>query len=217
MEACLENWNEKVTDFRRWCLRLSEKTEPGYKQKPTDDQGGKKRKKNKKKNTQDGEGQPAISLENTSMFCSLGGNQQDDDDEEPEQGEHKYSQYGPGAFAIEVPSKKNRQGQRARRAKAQAIQAKKDGKVYSSMNWREKKKPLDAEGYGEPSSSNFSQQSNSQSHGHSSNSNAANAPPRQQQQKNREEKDASSAHPSWAAKKAQKDTIVEFQGTKITF
>ena len=229
MEACLEDWNEKVTDFRRWCLRLSEKTEPGYKNKPTAEQGGKKKKKTKPNNPS--ESLVSASLD-TSMFCSLGGDKddgEDGDDDDEEEAEHKYSQYGPGAFAIEVPSKKNRMGQRARRAKHQAIQAKKDGKEYSSINWREKK-PRDDGELGE--SGGFSNNSQShQSHNHSgaasyshshsnnsnSNSNNATGAAAPKQQKNREEKDAASAHPSWAAKKAQKDTIVEFKGTKITF
>jgi hypothetical protein len=211
MEACLEHWNEKVTDFRRWCLRLSEKTEPGYKTKPTE--GGKKKKKRKPNDPSEA---PAVASLDTSMFCSLGG-QDDDDDDDEQEAEHKYSQYGPGAFAVEVPSKKNRMGQRARRAKHQAIQAKKDGKEYSSINWRAKKQVQDGEG-GESfgvSHTNSSSNSNSQSQRYHSGAASAAAP--KQSQKNREEKDAASAHPSWAAKKAQKDTIVEFQGTKITF
>merc|ERR1712238_206706 len=55
-----------------------------------------------------------------------------------EEREHGISDYG--EFNEFENVKKNRMGQRARKAKAMAIEAKKSGKVWNnSINWREKK------------------------------------------------------------------------------
>lgn len=52
----------------------------------------------------------------------------------------QFSHYGPGAKDFLFTEKKNRPGQRARRAKAIVQQAKKEGKEWdSSVNWREPK------------------------------------------------------------------------------
>jgi hypothetical protein len=96
--------------------------------------------------------------------------------------------------------KKNRQGQRARKAKAMAIEAKKAGRVWdSSLNWREKKE-------------------NPNPKRHKSHHSEAEAPPKPSMAE-----EAISAHPSWAAKHSQQAKeksglgIVQFTGTKIKF
>ena len=208
MTTALEAWNDKVTEYRRWCLKLDEKNDPFY-------EAPKKSKKRRKK----GNGQPVSEQEvslDTSTFCSLGGNDaQENQEANEDMAGHLglMSAYGPGAYldddgAMFVP-KKNRKGQRARRAKAQALEAKKAGRKYVSSNWREPKKasgdlnedhnqhsqrPPERQRTNDKSGSKFA----------SKNSNA-------------EQKDAAQAHPSWAAKQNQSSGIVAFQGKKITF
>jgi hypothetical protein len=114
--------------------------------------------------------------------------------------------YGPGAAMLDefgdpfLVQKKNRQGQRARKAKAMAIEAKKEGRVWdSSLNWREKKE-------------------NPNPKRHKSHHSEAEAPPKPSMAE-----EAISAHPSWAAKHSQQAKeksglgIVQFTGTKIKF
>ena len=98
----------------------------------------------------------------------------------------------------EAPSqrrkKKNRKGQKARRAKAIAIEARKQGKtIERSSNWRDSR----------------SQQQKTQS---SKQQPSSTTTTEEQDQAKPEE-----LHPSWHASKAQKTNIVAFQGKKITF
>ena len=72
------------------------------------------------------------------MFCSLGDDQGNDGEGDPS----LMSAYGPGAHLedadVFMPKKKNRKGQRQRRAKAMALEAKRQGRRdYQSINWRE--------------------------------------------------------------------------------
>lgn len=90
----------------------------------------------------------------------------------------------------DVPVKRNRPGQRARQARAAAIQAKKEGRVVrKSLNWRSK--PIERDDQQQPSH-------------------------HKDGTKNQPE-DQEALHPSWAARKTKKDGIVQFKGKKITF
>ena len=107
--------------------------------------------------------------------------------------------------------KKNRPGQRARRAKATAIEARKSGKTWdSSLNWREKK------------SGRVDVKSRDGGRDHKSRtSDSGSVKPTAAQHiatMGKTWKEEGNAHPSWAAKAAQKSQgIAKFEGTKITF
>ena len=105
---------------------------------------------------------------------------------------------------ISKPAKKNRKGQRARLAKALALEAKRDGKVYKSINWRPKKavdevvdENVNASGL------------------HAKNQVKA----EDVAEMGKDWKDEGKAHPSWAAKEhAKKQSgIAAFAGKKIVF
>lgn len=125
------------------------------------------------------------------------------------------SHYGPAEgsddeYSSLVKPKKNRPGQRARKAKAMAIEARKAGRVWdSSINWREKKKVKDPS---EEPNINLS------ASGLLSDVTVGSAQIATMGKKWKEE---GQAHPSWAAKQSQKAKsglgIVEFAGKKITF
>lgn len=92
--------------------------------------------------------------------------------------------------------KKNRHGQRARKAKALALAAKREGRTLlpeESINWRAKKKAPEDKGDKEKSS------------------------PNTPTAKSATTSNDASLHPSWQARKETKDSIVAFQGKKITF
>lgn len=126
------------------------------------------------------------------------------------------SHYGPAEgsddeYSSLVRPKKNRRGQRARKAKAMAIEARKAGKVWdSSINWREKKQKVK-----DPAEEPNINQSAS---GLRADVNVGSA---QIATMGKKWKEKGQAHPSWAAKQSQKAKnglgIVEFAGKKITF
>lgn len=108
--------------------------------------------------------------------------------------------------------KKNRPGQRARKAKAMAVEARKNGKTWdSSVNWREKKTATDQPDQGQRN--DYDGEAKIRVQGKA-------APVKSQDiaSMGKSWKEEGKAHPSWAAKAAQKTQgIVEFKGTKITF
>lgn len=117
-----------------------------------------------------------------------------------------------------APIKKNRTGQRARKAKAMAIEARKAGKVWdSSINWREKKTKKRTDKGGKETDSAKQEVAIS-----------ASGLDKSKQVKvaevvnmGKDWKEQGKAHPSWAAREAQKAKsglgIVAFAGKKITF
>lgn len=138
------------------------------------------------------------------------GNDDDDDDE-----------YG-------TSKKKNRPGQRARKAKATAIEARKAGKTWdSSMNWREKKKGDNSGGLdgGKMDYNNFRGGGGTEQNKHESDrggsSSVVGVPKTALQHiasMGKTWKDEGNAHPSWVAAAAQKSQgIAKFEGKKITF
>jgi hypothetical protein len=182
MQSALEEWNAKVTEHRRWRLSINDKKEYGGGKREF---GGAKRPKAPKS--------VQAATTTTSMFCNLNGDEEEDNNNN---NELVMSPYGPGAHLPDEPVRKNRKGQRARRAKAQALQAKKEGRRrdYKSLNWRAEKKDDERK----PSSKR-------------SNHSTTSAAPQ------KKEEAPEPQHPSWAAKQQQKTGIVAFQGTKITF
>ena len=257
MEACLEQWNEKVTEHRRWCLRRAEiaasKRQSGgpsvvftddlYRNSKTTKRKNKQQQQNqatKKRPRNDGDHQSStLNLTESSIFCSLGG--EDGSDNNGEENDEDYgmdpasrSAYGPGGdefYQEDGGKKKNRKGQRARRAKALAMQAKKEGRKYESTNWRKRKTVDDDGGNKESAQSQHSRDHRLNNRDHSQwkqgtshkqnlrhqHSSDQQSDRRQQKPKQQETKDAAQHHPSWAAKQAQSTGIVAFQGKKITF
>ncbi|OEU23542.1 hypothetical protein FRACYDRAFT_233716 [Fragilariopsis cylindrus CCMP1102] len=203
----LEEWNIKVTEYRRWCMKLEQRnySNPYSGEDDIIVSSSKRAKKNKNKNLvkkereqtklQQTQNSLQATVENvqSSLFCTLGGSggdnggdnngeEEEEDDEGVEGviGGGKYSSYGPAGAEDFQPIKlarKNRQGQRQRRAKAQAIQAKKEGRrnkkdnhvfhnsIGSSLNWREPKVKMDTENERFNSNSNERQQERGYSRG----------------------------------------------------
>ena len=213
LRTCLEGWNEKVTDYRRWCLRLSEKYRPDPFVSESSHQPSQRSKKTKgstRRLTKDNI--TTIGNTHVSAFVSLGVG--DDDNNGHDEQAHPLSSYGPAAAEWETMNgndhiKRNRKGQRQRKAKAMALRAQKEGrKEYESLNWRSKRdknSKKDTTGMDNPTRS-FS----------------ATVTMEKKDSSSSKREDASSAleHPSWVAKKQQSQLngkIVPFQGTKITF
>jgi septum formation inhibitor MinC len=256
MEACLESLNDKVTEYRRWCLHRDELAS-GAELTTAANSKNNNNKKQKKTLTNAKVRHDASLLTNSSVFCHLGGGNDDDDDaddntndengagDDSDNDEYHQSPYGPGGdLDGDLVKKRNRKGQRARRAKAQALQAKKNGRRYESSNWRQsQQQQQEQQPPSETTANHYSRQSSSQerpvrskpsfstssqkvypavdSHPkHSAYPSFANNKRQHQQPaapRQQETKDAAQHHPSWAAKQAQSTGIVVFQGTKITF
>lgn len=196
----LEEWHKKVTEYRRWALNFDERLEARLNPK-----------KETATTTMRAKKQPM------SVFCSL------NEDENGDAGTET-SPYGPGAFMEEVPVKKNRMGQRARRAKAMAIQAKKEGRRYESMNWRSAEEKMEKQQRMEEEQPIPVAEENN----HPSWAAKRNEPSGivafkgtkvkfGEESSEKKSEPAAENHPSWEAKKAQKSGIVAFKGTKITF
>ena len=223
----LEEWNEKVTEYRRWCMKIEQRNKPNPFGMVDDFVVSKRSKKNKNKKQKEGsasniDGGLQATIENdTSLFCTLGGASPDDGNGPDEF--NRYSQYGPASDFGDAPKRKNRKGQRQRRAKALAIEAKKQGRsheYYQSANWREPKPKEDSNensndkvhrksrGRGRETNRNQRLKQEYQNENHDNSSSQLSKQSQEQQEKQ---------HPSWAAKQAQSTGIVAFKGTKITF
>ena len=204
LSTAMDHWNEKVTEYRRWCLRRQEQVhgEPdfGYDVKAASRLGTKKTEQKKK--------QPK-SAESSGLFVTLGGAASEEEEEDNNEGDQndKYW-YGPGGSDDLVVVKQNRMGQRARRAKALAKQAKKEGRTWDkSINWRPKKEPVD--------------ESEQKMHAPPEPTTTTKKPsitsaPRIAEM-GKVWKEEGQAHPSWAARASEKTGIVAFAGTKIRF
>jgi hypothetical protein len=122
------------------------------------------------------------------------------------------------------PLKKNRPGQRARKAKAMAIEAKKAGRVWdSSVNWREKKKKQKQKKPNEKGDKETDVVNNKQEMMISASGLDKSKDIKVSEVVNmgKDWKEQGKAHPSWAAREAQKAKsglgMVAFAGKKITF
>ncbi len=228
LSSAMDELNDKVTDFRQWSTRRQQMLMGGEDHVVTDEytSGKKKRKKMQLDKTNEtlvvAGGQRHKNMgghEGTSglFIGSLSGMPVDEDDQDG-MGE---AEYGYDDYPEE--KKKNRPGQRARRAKAMAIEAKKAGRTWnSSINWREKK----------PDSNNRNDDRGRGNGGRTDNKatmtadgrhndNIDSVKPRKAEQiaqMGKSWKEEGNAHPSWAAAAAQKSQGIQaFQGKKITF
>jgi hypothetical protein len=231
----LEEWNEKITEYRRWCMKLEQRNNPNPFGMDDDFVVSKRSKKGKNTKKQGSTVISDVGLQATvenesSLFCTLGdeivaGSNVTDEF-------NRYSQYGPASNLTEAPKRKNRKGQRQRRAKALAIEAKKQGRsheYYQSSNWREPKPKngkddtIDPNGEGHRTSRGRGKEKNrnhrpkrqQQQNWH--NDQSSSGEPQQEQNNNHKSHAEEKQHPSWAAKQAQSTGIVAFKGTKISF
>jgi len=243
LSNALDQLNEKVTDYRQWTVR---RAQGGNNNSYGDDQlGGKKGKKKKKKQQQSSDpGNDTLvvagGFNSRKRGLNLGGHEgasglfigslsgmaaedYDDDDEEGVGDE-----YGAEYEYPTVEKKKNRPGQRARRAKAMAIEAKNAGKTWDlSINWREKKDDTDGDQIRSTGVSRGGERrDNSNSRERQNTRNKSNADNKPKEAKHQDIatmgkawKEEGNAHPSWAAKAAAQKSqgIAEFKGKKITF
>jgi len=180
----IEEWNDKVTLFRRWYLKRLDIVNgtPGFvgkgvatKKSLRKENSNLLRKENGKFNAE-------------SYFVTMGNDGNNNDFAEDD---------------TEV--KKNRPGQRARKAKAMAIEARKNGtKLDKSLNWREKKVYND-------------DYNNDPNYNNTTTNKPKNLDVGKIATMGKEWKEEGNAHPSWGAAAAKKKGIVAFQGTKITF
>lgn len=220
LQSALEKWNDEITEFRRWCLRQDDRkvdflSGNGSKKDATPAQSKKAAKSKKASVSFASSAKSSYDDLSNSLFVKLGGDDEPDRNEKSEttrsSGNHNRgsyndplggsdNHYGP---AGELP-KKNRSGQRARRAKAMAIEAKNEGRsIEKSINWRQpKQQPQEQEQH-------FDRKQGRDMH-YNQSQNGANG--------EKQKDDEQQLHPSWqAARKSQQQGIVQFQGKKITF
>lgn len=94
-QSTLEEWNEKVADFRRFCLRLDERDDKFTQDTPVISLTQQKKRKGKQQQTTD-------DADPTSLFCTLNG-----EDDEVDGGDNMMA-YGPAAALMEEPQKKKK-------------------------------------------------------------------------------------------------------------
>jgi len=245
LSAALDALNEKVTEYRQWKMQREAMIRGEY--SPEDYNMGGKKKKNKKNQL----GKAAMG--NDTMVVAGGFNSRK---RGPDLGGHEGSSglfigslsgipaegseneggymgsgYGEdGEYGLQEEKKKNRPGQRARKAKAMAIEAKKAGRTWdASSNWREKKnRDEDYKNHDAGQKSTGREGRHAGGHGEKSQGNKGRRSERGGIEKpkaaqdiatmGKEWKEEGNAHPSWAAAAAKKSQgISTFKGTKITF
>jgi hypothetical protein len=197
MRESLESWIEKVTEYRRWCVKQEESTM-------------KKGKKNKKVHTEREE-QPALQAAelSNSLFVRLG-NQSDDEASDVE-GEDDDAEG-------DDKKKKNRPGQRARKAKFEANQR---TQPDSFKKWMPAKKQTDPDSgrhdQGQGRSTDSASRNKSATDGTGATVSAHQAGAAHHKTKSAGAGADKDMHPSWQASKTKQAGIVAFQGKKITF
>ena len=227
LSSAMDQLNDKVTDFRHWSTRrqkmLMGEDDPAYADQFTG--GNKKRKKQMqqdrtnetlvfaggKRNGRDMGGHEGTS----GLFIgSLSGIPVEGYDEGGGEDDYGYDD------VIDPPKKKNRPGQRQRKAKAMAIEAKKTGRTWdASNNWREKKKGQIRRDDSRSNDGRRGNEAGRDDRRHSDN--AESTKPRKAEEiaeMGKSWKEEGNAHPSWAAAAAQKSQGIQaFKGKKITF
>jgi hypothetical protein len=205
MREILEKWIEKVTEYRRWCVRQEESSTK---------KGKKSRKGHHAEKEQE---EPALQAEqlSNSLFVRLGDHPSDDDVSDEDDGD------GDGIAEMENQKKKNRPGQRARKAKFDAKQLRKEGPVPDSFQrWMPSKQTRRDTSHTDsnPNRPSHAGRSLDSSSSKKSATPGTNASARHTGATKHSgvpaEKDM---HPSWKASKSQQAGIVAFQGKKITF
>lgn len=240
LSTTLDQLNVKVTEYRQWTTRWETMQRGEINDLEEHPHGGGNKKKNKKMNQNDTivvaksgcfnsrrrggldmgghEGSSGLFIGSLAGHLSDGdaddmvGNDDDDDDE-----------FG------NSKKKKNRPGQRARKAKATAIEARKAGKTWdSSMNWREKEKGDSSGGldggkkdYNNSRDGGGTEQNKRNESDRGGRISVVGVPkvaPQHIASMGKTWKDEGNAHPSWVAAAAQKlQGIAKFEGKKITF
>merc|ERR1712194_346479 len=220
LSAALDLLNEKVTTYRQWTMYHG--TRLGGEENPEDYPMGST---TKKKKTQ----HQAMRTTGNDTIVVAGGRKRglDLDGHEGESGlfigslsgmmpadaygegdEKHMDGYNDGDHD---DRKKNRPGQRARKAKALAIELRKAGKTWnSSTNWREKKQHngiTDDDGGGGAQNAGGEGRDKYNSTGNSARHKGSNGNVAPKED----------IHPSWAAAAQKSKGIAKFQGTKITF
>jgi hypothetical protein len=242
MRDCLEKWNDQVTEYRRWCLRYDEKVQGGDFGDASLSSSSKKKRGSKRNlptragerhrgDRDEGSVRSVAASFQRSVFVKLGGDDSDGGgagdeaaaagDDEPRDPDDYYGPSGSGMWSAgaSTAAKKNRPGQRARKAKAEAIRAKEQGVIRrTSLNWREPKKKKTAI----PGSKARDDQTFERKKPTPATAPDPGTDERRKQQApstNNYNRQDETAHPSWQAASLKVNTggIVPFRGTKITF
>lgn len=204
--------SEKVSEYNGWLSRredwLYSKSNKGKASINATTDNDPSQRKNKKRGRVDLAGHDG----DTGLFIeSLSGAMPQDRQGAPNlEGYEGFENYEEDYFPEfqEPAKKKNRMGQRARKAKAMAIEAKKTGRILdSSLNWREKKaRSKTEEGHWKVDSASGLDKTKE-------------IKASEVATMGKNWKEEGKAHPSWAAREAQKakSGIVPFSGKKITF
>jgi hypothetical protein len=207
MREILEKWIVKVTEYVSWCVKQEE--------------GTTKKGKKSRKRVEEKQEEPTLQAEqlSNSLFVRLGDHPSDDDESDDEDGDGDVAE-------MENQKKKNRPGQRARKAKFDAKQLRKEGPVPDSFqNWMPSKKTTrnPKQPDSNPNQSHGAGRSLDASSSKKSATPATNASAHQTGAAVQRPKPAGVAadekglHPSWKASKGQQAGIVAFQGKKTTF
>jgi hypothetical protein len=234
--TALEHWHNEVTQYRVWSMQQQERFYSDHNNHQysypaaTTKQSRATKKTKKHSNATD----PLSSAANDgSIFVSLGGNDKNSDDEGNVDDPYSYYGPSPGDEGF-VPKKKNRQGQRGRRAKMAAMEAKKLGRTIpkeESLNWRRGGKSNGGENMTNDQHHNHHPPNGIRNTNHPMNGTEDGTKSAKMNTKTPTTgtttttrttttttgTDTARLHPSWQAKKESKATIVAFQGTKITF
>lgn len=242
LSTSLDQLNEKVTEYRQWINTNR------------DDITAKKKKKKKQKGKSESNDTMIVAGGYNSrrrgldlgghegasglFIGSLSGVAVDDDGYNNDNGEQYvdgYEEGDNGNYGYQEEKKKNRPGQRARRAKAMAIEARNAGKIWdSSINWREKKtgdadenkhyRGQKESNDGKIGDKNDKNKSSGKKGGRRNDDNNTDTKPKAKEAQQiaslgKTWKEEGNAHPSWVAKAAAQKSqgIAKFEGKKITF
>ena len=208
ISSAIDTCNDKIANYQKWNIRRQEG-------RPVREKSSDKKQRS-----------------DSALFVQLGEasdeeEENKDDNGEEEEPPHHYGpyrepttprhHYGPAQDVSNY--RKNRPGQRARKAKAQAMEARQQGRRWdSSINWRPKKTATDAPNGGGGGKSQDNRQQQQQQQQRSKQQQQANQNPAQIAKLGKVWKEEGKEHPSWAAaRQSQKTGIVQFTGKKITF
>jgi len=239
--SVVKSINEKINEHRAWLSQREEWLSSSFGDK--EDSGTSRIKKRKgggeigdNKKTKINSNKGGVDVlghdGNSGLFIdSLAGSSRmnvmvENEQERREFGNHDFDDedHGHDHFPPQNNKKKNRQGQRARKAKAMAIEARKAGHVWdSSLNWRGTKTNVEDKDQGRIES--FVGKRGSSSSGFNKKAVSASGLDKSKNVKvsdvatmGKDWKEEGNAHPSWAAREAQKSkSSAQFTGTKITF
>lgn len=215
MRECLEKWSDEVTEYRRWCIqneqqhenRASEsKRRKSSKEAAAAASGAVAHKRQALQQEQESSELQAEAL-SSSLFVRLG-----DAADYEENDDADAHDMDPDADAVVggAKVKKNRPGQRARKAKVLVKELRQQGKpVPEDLHWRPKVDRRNVNWRENEADGNGNDVGCGGGGGGDGGSTAAPASNTSQETKD--------LHPSWEARKKQESGIVAFQGKKITF